>query len=131
MCGIAGIVGDAPAESLLSALQQMVAALRHRGPDSCGVISSGGCLLANTRLAILDLSERGRQPMSNLARTVWITYNGETYNAPELRQDLIDKGYSFQSTTDTEVVLHLYEAYGEDCVRKMRGMFAFAIWDAR
>ena len=131
MCGIAGIVGDAPAESLLSAVQQMVAAMRHRGPDSCGVISSGQCLLANTRLAILDLSERGRQPMSNAARTVWITYNGETYNAAELRQHLIAKGYCFQSTTDTEVVLHLYEEYGERCAERMRGMFAFAIWDAR
>ncbi len=131
MCGIAGIVGDAPAEPLRLAAQNMAAALRHRGPDSCGVISSGGCLLANTRLAILDLSERGRQPMSNAARTVWITYNGETYNAAELRQDLIAKQYCFQSTTDTEVVLHLYEEYGERCVERMRGMFAFAIWDAR
>src|SRR5690348_3999972 len=131
MCGIAGIVGDAPAESWLSAVQKMAAAMHHRGPDSCGIISSGACLLANTRLAILDLSERGRQPMSNAERTVWISYNGETYNAPELRQDLIAKNYRFQSTTDTEVVLHLYEEYGERCVERMRGMFAFAIWDAR
>lgn len=131
MCGIAGIVGDTSAEALLPAAQSMAAALRHRGPDNCGVISSAGCLLVNTRLAILDLSERGRQPMFNSGRTVWITYNGETYNASELRHDLIEKGFSFQSTTDTEVVLHLYEQYGEHCVEKMRGMFAFAIWDAR
>jgi asparagine synthase (glutamine-hydrolysing) len=131
MCGIAGLIDDAAAETLLPAAQKMVAALRHRGPDSCGVISSAGCLLANTRLAILDLSERGRQPMSNLGGTVWITYNGETYNACELRRDLIEKGYSFRSTTDTEVVLHLYEEYGDLCVKKMQGMFAFAIWDAR
>jgi len=131
MCGIAGIVGDTSAETLLPAAQNMAAAMRHRGPDGCGVISSGGCLLANTRLAVLDLSERGRQPMSNAARTVWITYNGETYNASELRRDLIEKGYSFQSTTDTEVVLHLSEEYGDGCVQKMRGMFALAIWDAR
>ncbi len=131
MCGIAGLVDDASAETLLPAAQKMVAALRHRGPDSCGVISSAGCLLANTRLAILDLSDRGRQPMSNPGATVWITYNGETYNASELRQDLIERGYSFRSTTDTEVVLHLYEEYGDLCVQKMQGMFAFAIWDAR
>ena len=131
MCGIAGIVGDTSAQTLLPAAQNMAATMRHRGPDSCGVISSGECLLANTRLAILDLSERGRQPMSNAARTVWITYNGETYNASELRRDLIGKGYSFQSTTDTEVVLHLYEEYGDGCVQRMRGMFALAIWDAR
>jgi asparagine synthase (glutamine-hydrolysing) len=99
MCGIAGIIGDAPAELLPAAVQQMAAAMRHRGPDSCGVISSGECLLANTRLAILDLSQRGRQPMSNAPRTVWITYNGETYNASELRQNLIAKSYCFQSTT--------------------------------
>lgn len=131
MCGIAGVIDDASAETLLPAAQKMVAALRHRGPDSCGVISSAGCLLANTRLAILDLSERGRQPMSNAGGTVWITYNGETYNACELRRDLVQKGYSFRSTTDTEVVLHLYEEYGDLCVEKMQGMFAFAIWDAR
>ncbi len=131
MCGIAGLVDDASAETLLPAAQKMVAALRHRGPDSCGVISSAGCLLANTRLAILDLSDRGRQPMSNPGGTVWITYNGETYNASELRQDLIERGYSFRSTTDTEVVLHLYEEHGDLCVQKLRGMFAFAIWDAR
>lgn len=131
MCGIAGIVGDTSVESILPAAQKMAAAMRHRGPDSYGVISSDGCLLANTRLAILDLSERGRQPMSNCARTVWITYNGETYNAPDLRRDLIAKGYSFQSTTDTEVVLHLYEEYGDGCVERLNGMFAFAIWDAR
>lgn len=131
MCGIAGIVGDTFAEALLPAAQSMAAAVRHRGPDSCGVISSAGCLLVNTRLAILDLSERGRQPMSNSGRTVWITYNGETYNASELRRDLIEKGFCFQSSTDTEVVLHLYEYYGDQCVDKMHGMFAFAIWDAR
>src|SRR5487761_38714 len=102
MCGIAGLI-DAAAESLLPAAHNMVAAMRHRGPDSCGVFSSAECLLANTRLAILDLSDRGRQPMSNLAGTVWITYNGETYNASELRRGLIGRGYSFQSTTDTEV----------------------------
>ena len=131
MCGIAGLIDDASAETLLPAAQKMVAALRHRGPDSCGVISSAGCLLANTRLAILDLSERGRQPMSNLGGSVWITYNGETYNACELRRDLIERGYSFRSTTDTEVILHLYEEYGDLCVEKMRGMFALAIWDSR
>ena len=131
MCGIAGIVGDTSPEALLPAAHSMAEAMRHRGPDSCGVISSPGCLLVNTRLAILDLSERGRQPMSNSGRTVWITYNGETYNASELRRDLIEKGFSFQSTTDTEVVLHLYEQYGDHCVEKMRGMFAFAIWDTR
>jgi len=129
MCGIAGIVGDTSAESFLPAAKSMAAAMLHRGPDSHGVISSGECLLVNTRLAILDRSERGHQPMANGAESVWITYNGETYNAAELRQDLTQRGYSFKSGTDTEVVLHLYEEYGDNFVQKMRGMFALAIWD--
>jgi len=91
----------------------------------------GECVLGNTRLAIIDLSEHGRQPMSNAAGTVWITYNGESYNAAELRQMLKERGYHFCSATDTEVVLHLYEELGESCVRQLRGMFAFAIWDSR
>src|SRR6202007_378376 len=92
---------------------------------------SGGCLLANTRLAILDPSERGRQPMSNAARSVWITYNGETYKAVELRKALIEKEYFFQSNRDREVVLPVYKEYGELCLERMREMFPFAIWDAR
>jgi asparagine synthase (glutamine-hydrolysing) len=109
----------------------MAAAIRHRGPDSCAVQDFGPCVLANTRLAIVDLSERGRMPMCNEDSTVWITYNGECYNADELRPRLISKGHRFRSTTDTEVVIHLYEEYGERCVEHLRGMFAFAIWDTR
>jgi len=131
MCGIAGLVGYAPGDKVLSAAKRMAAAMRHRGPDSCGINSLTDCVLVNTRLAIVDLSDRGRQPMSNSNETVWISYNGETYNAMELRRELIDKGYSFKSKSDTEVVLKLYEAYGDECVRWMRGMFAFAIWDTR
>jgi asparagine synthase (glutamine-hydrolysing) len=131
MCGVAGLVGYPPGEKVLSAAQKMAAAMRHRGPDSCGITSLTGCVLVNTRLAIVELSDRGRQPMPNPEQTVWISYNGETYNASELRQDLIDKGYSFKSKSDTEVVLKLYEDYGDECARHMRGMFAFAIWDAR
>ena len=89
------------------------------------------CVLANTRLAIVDLSERGSMPMPNEDSTVWITYNGECYNAGELRPQLISRGHQFRSTTDTEVILHLYEEYGDRCVEKLRGMFAFAIWDTR
>jgi asparagine synthase (glutamine-hydrolysing) len=131
MCGVAGIVGHAPGEKVQSAAKHMAAAMRHRGPDNCGIAFFPGGVLVNTRLAIVDLSDRGRQPMSNVNQTIWISYNGETYNASELRQDLIDKGHSFHSKTDTEVVLKLYEEYGAGCVHRMRGMFAFAIWDAR
>ena len=131
MCGIAGIASREANERFLSAAERMAAALAHRGPDSHGVKEFGTCLLVNTRLAIVDLSERGRQPMSNEDGTVWITYNGECYNAGELRPGLIKRGHQFRSTTDTEVILHLYEEYGERCVEKLRGMFAFAIWDTR
>jgi asparagine synthase (glutamine-hydrolysing) len=109
----------------------MAAALSHRGPDSSGVEALGNCTLVNTRLAILDLSERGRQPMSNGDQSSWITYNGECYNAGELRDWLTDRGHRFRSTTDTEVVLHLYDELGDSCVERLRGMFAFAIWDSR
>jgi len=109
----------------------MCDAMSHRGPDSHGMEFLGECLLVNARLAILDLTERGRMPMSNADGTVWITYNGEVYNAGELRQQLLQRGYCFRSTSDTEVILHLYEEYGEGCVESLRGMFSFAVWDTR
>ena len=131
MCGIAGIASRETDARFGNAAEKMAAALSHRGPDSHGVKELGACFLANTRLAIVDLSERGRQPMCNEDGTVWITYNGECYNAAALRPDLVERGHRFNSTTDTEVILHLYEEYGDRCVEKLRGMFAFAIWDAR
>jgi len=109
----------------------MTAALLHRGPDSNGIEVVDNCILANARLAILDLSERGRQPMPDGDRSCWITYNGECYNAAELREWLVSRGHVFRSGTDTEVVLHLYAELGDACVEKLRGMFAFAIWDSR
>jgi asparagine synthase (glutamine-hydrolysing) len=109
----------------------MTAALLHRGPDSNGIEVVDNCVLANARLAILDLSERGRQPMPDGDGECWITYNGECYNAADLREWLLSHGHVFRSATDTEVVLHLYAELGDACVEKMRGMFAFAIWDSR
>ncbi len=131
MCGIAGIASTEPNPANLAAAQKMAVAIRHRGPDSTAVQDFGRCVLANTRLAIVDLSERGRMPMCNEDSTVWITYNGECYNAGELRPELIRRGHRFRSTTDTEVILHLYEEHGESCVEQLQGMFAFAIWDTR
>jgi asparagine synthase (glutamine-hydrolysing) len=131
MCGIAGIASRKIESCLASSTERMVGALAHRGPDSHGLQDLGHCVLGNTRLAIVDLSERGRQPMCNEDATVWITYNGECYNAEEFRQPLVGRGHQFRSMTDTEIVLHLYEEYGEQCAAKLRGMFAFAIWDAR
>src|SRR6202041_944722 len=131
MCGIAGVVGNEQDAQFAVLIERMTAALDHRGPDSHGVKDFGSCALANTRLAIVALRERGRMPMCNEDATVWITYNGECYNAHELRPQLVSQGHQFRSTTDTEVILHLYEEYGERCVERLRGMFAFAIWDTR
>ena len=131
MCGIAGIASREANPQHARAAQNMAAAIHHRGPDGSGVRDFGACVLANARLAIVDLSARGSMPMCNEDSTVWITYNGECYNADELRPQLAARGHQFRSTTDTEVVLHLYEEYGERCVEKLRGMFAFAIWDTR
>src|SRR5271156_1419527 len=131
MCGIAGIASRETDPRHAPAAQNMAAAIRHRGPDGSAVRDFGACVLANARLAIVDLSARGSMPMCNEDSTVWITYNGECYNADELRPQLAARGHHFSSSSGTEVVLHLYEEYGERCVEKMRGMFAFAIWVAR
>jgi asparagine synthase (glutamine-hydrolysing) len=131
MCGIAGVASEKTDPRSTTCAERMVAAIAHRGPDSHGVQDLGRCVLGNTRLAIVDLSERGRQPMCNEDSTVWITYNGECYNADEFRPILLSRGHRFRSTTDTEVILHLYEEFGERCAEKLRGMFAFAIWDSR
>jgi asparagine synthase (glutamine-hydrolysing) len=131
MCGIAGIASETADPRLTVCTERMVAAIAHRGPDSHGVQDIGRCVLGNTRLAIVDLSDRGRQPMCNEDSTVWITYNGECYNADEFRPFLLSHGHRFRSATDTEVILHLYEEFGERCAEKLRGMFAFAIWDSR
>ena len=130
MCGIDGIAARSLTPAHVSACRAMTAALAHRGPDSSGVEAIGNCTLGNTRLAILDLSERGRQPMANANRSSWIAYNGECYNAGELREWLASRGRNFHSGTDTEVVLQFYDEIGDACVERLRGMFAFAIWDA-
>jgi len=104
--------------------------LRHRGPDEQGTFSSGSVALAFRRLSIVDILG-GHQPMCNEERNVWIVFNGEIYNHADLRHDLEKRGHRFASHSDTETIVHLYEEYGEDCVHHLRGMFAFAIWDAR
>lgn len=132
VCGICGILyfdrGRPVSEDLLS---RMTTVLKHRGPDDSGVWTEGHVGLGLARLAIIDLSPLGHQPMSNEDGSVWITFNGEIYNFPELRQELLEKGHSFRSRTDTETILHLWEEEGEHCVERLRGMFAFAIWDGR
>jgi asparagine synthase (glutamine-hydrolysing) len=131
VCGIAGIATTHSDDSLRPVADRMAASMKHRGPDSQGVQEFPSCLLVNARLSIIDLSDRGRMPMSSPDGQTWITYNGETYNAAELRAELERRGHSFRTTSDTEVVLHLYLEYGERFVEKLRGMLAFAIWDVR
>jgi len=127
MCGIAGIVGDSDPDRI----ERMTASVTHRGPDSAGtkVFPKERLALGHRRLSILDLSERGAQPMSDARERYWITYNGEIYNYREVRRELERKGLQFQSGSDTEVLLASYQAWGEDCLSRLNGMFAFAIWD--
>jgi asparagine synthase (glutamine-hydrolysing) len=109
----------------------MIAAQRHRGPDDSGEWFDDCCRLGHSRLSIIDLSAAGRQPLSNTGGSIWITFNGEIYNFQQLRKELEDFGYRFRTRTDTEVIVHAYEHWGLDCLKRLRGMFAFAIWDAR
>ncbi len=132
MCGITGIVNCGDKD----VLARMTAVQAHRGPDDSGLwekrFSDGSHVgLGSRRLAIIDLSPSGHMPMSNEDGTVWITYNGEVYNFAELRRELLGKGHRFASDTDTEVIVHLYEEEGPDCVKRLNGMFAFAICDFR
>ena len=134
MCGIAGILSTDPLPELaVGSLPRVLAALRHRGPDDQGQFRSAGghAALAHARLSILDLSLAGHQPMSTPDGRFTIVFNGEIYNFQELRATLQGGGVVFRSNSDTEVVLRAYEAYGAECVAKLRGMFAFALWDER
>jgi asparagine synthase (glutamine-hydrolysing) len=129
MCGIAGIIDlfSTPERSLI---ESMCRIMKHRGPDGEGYYIHGEAALGHRRLSIIDL-EGGSQPMSNEDGTVWITFNGEIYNFPELRDQLIAKGHVFKTRSDTETIIHAYEENGVRCVDKLRGMFAFGLWDER
>ncbi len=134
MCGIAGIVttsADRPIGDFRAALHRMCGVMAHRGPDADGFWSDDRAALGHRRLAIIDLTDSGRQPMTNEDGTLWITFNGEIYNFQELRDELVAHGHVFRSHCDTEAILHAYEQWGEDCVHRFRGMFAFAIWDTK
>src|SRR5215210_2413410 len=130
MCGIVGIVrndGKPVDEQLLSRMNN---AIRHRGPDDDGFYINGPVGLGMRRLAIIDLKS-GAQPIHNQDRSSWIVFNGEIYNYLELREKLEKLGHQFYTDSDTEAIVHAYEAYGTDCPKHLRGMFAFAIWDER
>ena len=130
MCGIAGVLEfDRSKHIDPDLLRRMCAVMVHRGPDDEGVYVEGNLGLGMRRLSIIDLAT-GHQPLSNEDGTVWIVFNGEIYNQSVLRQQLKGRGHNFRSQSDTEVIVHLYEEYGHDCLHHLRGMFAFAIWDA-
>jgi asparagine synthase (glutamine-hydrolysing) len=131
MCGICGIFHfdrDTPVER--DVLEVMNRSIVHRGPDEDGFYVSGNVGLAMRRLSIIDL-RTGQQPVTNEDGDLFLIYNGEIYNHEELRAELQTRGHHFRSRSDTETIVHLYEEYGHDCVRRLRGMFAFSLWDAR
>jgi asparagine synthase (glutamine-hydrolysing) len=129
MCGIAGMFERKRTRSVVEAdMRQMLAALRHRGPDEFGILLDREIGLGNSRLSIIDLSG-GSQPIANEDETLWIVFNGEVFNYIELRADLEKLGHRFRTSSDTEVILHMFEEYGPQCLNKLNGQFAIAIWD--
>jgi asparagine synthase (glutamine-hydrolysing) len=131
MCGICGVVQLDDSSVAVKTLDAMNASIAHRGPDGHGSYLEGPVGLAHRRLAIIDLTETGRQPMGNEDGTVLITYSGEIYNYRELRSQLEPLGHRFRSQSDTEVIVHAYEEWGEASVSRLNGHFAYAIWDSR
>src|SRR5580698_5210421 len=131
MCGIAGVVSATRESNITEALvRHMCDQIVYRGPDDEGLYVADGAGLGMRRLSIIDLAG-GHQPVFNEDRTAWVVFNGEIYNFRELRRELEQKGHRFQTHTDTEVIVHLYEDLGAECVKKLRGMFAFALFDER
>jgi asparagine synthase (glutamine-hydrolysing) len=120
--------GRAPDRARVEAMRDTMA---HRGPDGAGLHIDGPVALGHRRLSIIDTSAAGHQPMPNEDETVWLVFNGEIYNYIELRKDLLARGHRFRSSTDSEVIIHLWEEHGERCVDFLNGMFAFTIWDSR
>jgi asparagine synthase (glutamine-hydrolysing) len=131
MCGIAGIVSTAAGQRIEAAtIHRMCQAIVHRGPDDEGIFVKDGAGFGMRRLSIIDLAG-GHQPVFNEDRSVWVVFNGEIYNFQELRSELQRRGHRLSTHSDTEVIVHLYEELGRDCVQKLRGMFAFALYDER
>ncbi len=126
MCGICGFNWEDK-----DLIKDMAYAIRSRGPDQEGYFSDKSVSLGHKRLSIIDLSEKGKQPMYNEDGTIGIVFSGEIYNFKEIRPDLEKRGHKFSSNTDTEVIIHAYEEYGVDCLKILDGIFAFAIWDSK
>jgi asparagine synthase (glutamine-hydrolysing) len=129
MCGIAGFINSQPGIVDPSLVNRMITKIRHRGPDDTGVFQDAQASLGHARLSIIDI-EGGRQPMSTPDGRFHITFNGEIFNYVELRNELITQGHQLRTHSDTEVLLHLFQEYGEECVQRLNGQWAFAIWDA-
>src|SRR3989338_2215182 len=125
MCGISGAYGIEDKKLIRS----MNSKISHRGPDQEGYFFDKDIMLGHRRLSIIDLSERGRQPMHNEDETVWVVFNGEIYNFLDIKDELEKREHTFYTNTDTEVIVHAYEEYKEDCVKLFRGMFAFCLYD--
>ncbi|HWP43368.1 MAG TPA: asparagine synthetase B, partial [Blastocatellia bacterium] len=132
MCGLCGIAVPARLDRSVdeATLVRMRDSITHRGPDDAGIFLSDRVGLGHRRLSIVDLAG-GHQPMANEDETIWIAYNGEVYNHRSLRADLEERGHIYRSESDTETIIHLYEEEGARAVERLRGMFAFAIWDGR
>src|SRR5262245_51386473 len=131
MCGIAGYLhGDRERAAEVHLLSRMTDRIWHRGPDDTGHYVEGNVALGACRLSIIDLAG-GHQPLCNEDGSCWVAYNGEIYNLFALRDELIGRGHQFRTRCDTEVIVHAYEEYGLDFVKKLNGMFAFALWDRR
>ncbi|HYR09531.1 MAG TPA: hypothetical protein VEQ60_17285, partial [Longimicrobium sp.] len=131
MCGITGIFNTDGAPVSIAVLRRMADAIRHRGPDGEGFWTESFVGLGHRRLSIIDLSPLGHQPMQSADGQVVLSYNGEIYNYQELRLELEALGHRFRSQCDTEVLLNAWVQWGEGCVPRLNGMFAFAVWDAR
>jgi len=130
MCGIAGLIGVVGVSNGQEPVKRMMDAMKHRGPDGEGIYISknNDCVLGHTRLAIIDLSPAAAQPMTNEDSSLQLVFNGEIYNFKELRTELESFGHRFRSNSDSEVIIHAYEQWGEKCAERLRGMFAFAVW---
>lgn len=129
MCGIAGYI-DKNEKANELVINRMLTRIQHRGPDECGIYLNGNVGFGSVRLSIIDIAG-GQQPLPNEDLNLWIVFNGEIFNYIELRKELEEKGHRFRTHSDTEVLVHLYDEYGEDCLSKLNGQFAFSIWDKK
>jgi asparagine synthase (glutamine-hydrolysing) len=130
MCGIVGMIEFGQKYDRQNIITEMIGFLHHRGPDAAGMYLNGPAALGHARLSIIDLSG-GDQPIHNEDKNLWVVYNGEIFNYPELRQELIKKGHQFYTQSDTEILVHAFEEYGDRMLKHLNGQFAFAIWDTK